>query len=310
MRVERGQIVGLLGPNGAGKTTTLRLLLGLLRPTSGQIRVFGHPVVPGAPVLSRVGSLVEGPGFLPHLSGVDNLRYYWAATGRPVHQARIDEALRIAGLGTAAERRVRTYSQGMKQRLAVAQAMLGLPELLVLDEPTNGLDPPQIHQMREVLRRYAATGRAVLLSSHLLAEVEQTCTHVVVMHNGALVTAGTVEDIVSSGETTFRVDEPEHAADTLRSLEGLGEVHTEGDLVHADLAGHTTAIAINALVASGVSVNQVGPRRRLEDAFLHLVAPDSARVHGNGAGIPHDSVDAEIPPENTETGVVPETEER
>ncbi|MDA3628718.1 alpha/beta fold hydrolase [Saccharopolyspora sp. WRP15-2] len=275
IRVERGQIVGLLGPNGAGKTTTLRMLLGLLHPSSGQVRIFGHRLVPGAPVLSRVGALVETPGFLPHLSGVDNLRYYWAATGRPMLQARFDEVLQIAGLDSAAQRRVRTYSQGMKQRLAIAQAMLGLPELLVLDEPTNGLDPPQIHQMREILRRYAATGRSVLVSSHLLAEVEQTCTHVVVMHNGRLVTTGSVADIVSvDGEATFRVDEPQQAAAALRTIEGLGQVEVDGDLVHADLAGHKAAIAVNVLVDAGVSVHQVGPRRRLEDAFLQLVGEE------------------------------------
>ncbi|WP_434093925.1 alpha/beta fold hydrolase [Saccharopolyspora hirsuta] len=276
IRVERGQIVGLLGPNGAGKTTTLRMMLGLLQPTSGQIRIFGHRLVAGAPVLSRVGALVEAPGFLPHLSGVDNLRYYWAATGRPMLQARFDEVLQIAGLGSAAHRRVRAYSQGMKQRLAIAQAMLGLPELLVLDEPTNGLDPPQIHQMREILRRYAATGRSVLVSSHLLAEVEQTCTHVVVMHNGRLVTTGSVADIVSvDGSATFRVDEPQQAADALRTIEGLGQVEVDGDLVHADLAGHKAAIAVNVLVDSGISVHQVGPRRRLEDAFLQLVGEEN-----------------------------------
>jgi ABC-2 type transport system ATP-binding protein len=210
---------------------------------------------------------------------VDNLRHYWSATGRPAPQARFDEALGIAGLGSAAHRRVRTYSQGMRQRLAIAQAMLGLPDLLVLDEPANGLDPPQIHQLREVLRRYAATGRSVLLSSHLLSEVEQTCSHVAVLHRGKLVTAGTVEDIVSGNEATFLVDEPEQAAATLRSLEGLGEVRVEGNLVHADLAAHSTAVAVNALVASGVAVSQVGPRRRLEDAFLHLVDGDSTLLH-------------------------------
>ncbi|QGK72308.1 alpha/beta fold hydrolase [Allosaccharopolyspora coralli] len=275
LRVERGQVVGLLGPNGAGKSTTLRMLLGLVRPTSGEIRMFGHKVRPGAPVLSRVGALVEGPGFLPHLSGVDNLRSYWAATGRPLLQARIDEALDIAELGPAARRPVRTYSQGMRQRLAIAQAMLGLPELLVLDEPTNGLDPAQIHQMRELLRRYAATGRTVVVSSHLLSEIEKICTHVVVMHEGRLVTAGSVEDVVTvDGGATFRVDEPERAADTLRSIEGLGTVETDGNLVHADLAGHTPAVAVNALVATGIAVNQVGPRHRLEDAFLQLVGEE------------------------------------
>lgn len=198
-RVEKGQVLGLLGPNGAGKTTTLRMLMGLIHPDSGSIRIFGHRVYPGAPVLSRLGSFVEGPGFLPHLSGRDNLDLYWRATGRPLDEAHLDEALQIANLGSALDRAVRTYSQGMRQRLAIAQAMLGLPDLLVLDEPTNGLDPPQIREMREVLVRYAAAGRTVIVSSHLLAEVEQTCTHAVVMAGGRRVAAGPVAEITGSG---------------------------------------------------------------------------------------------------------------
>src|SRR5665811_216121 len=149
-RVERGQVVGLLGPNGAGKTTVLRVLMGLIRPTSGTVRVFGELIEAGAPVLSRIGAFIEGPGLLPHLSGRDNLRLFWAATGRPTRDADFDTALEIAGLGASVDRRVKTFSHGMRQRLAIAQAMLGLPELLVLDEPTNGLDPLQIAEMREV----------------------------------------------------------------------------------------------------------------------------------------------------------------
>ncbi|MFI9590017.1 CocE/NonD family hydrolase [Nonomuraea sp. NPDC052265] len=197
-RVEQGQVLGLLGPNGAGKTTTMRMMMGLIRPDAGEIRIFGDPVTPGAPVLSRLGSFVEGPGFLPHLSGRDNIELYWAATGRPAADAHFEEALEIAGLSKALERAVRTYSQGMRQRLAIAQAMLGLPDLLVLDEPTNGLDPPQIREMREVLKRYAREGRTVIVSSHMLAEVEQTCSHVVVMHRGRLVSTGPVSRLLSS----------------------------------------------------------------------------------------------------------------
>ncbi|MDH6215836.1 CocE/NonD family hydrolase [Streptomyces pseudovenezuelae] len=200
-RVEKGQVLGLLGPNGAGKTTTLRMLMGLIKPDDGEIRVFGHAIRPGAPVLSRVGAFVEGAGFLPHLSGRENLELYWAATGRPPEDAHLDEALEIAGLGDALARAVRTYSQGMRQRLAIAQAMLGLPDLLILDEPTNGLDPPQIREMREVMIRYAAAGRTVIVSSHLLAEVEQSCTHLVVMDRGRLVQAGPVGEIIGSGDT-------------------------------------------------------------------------------------------------------------
>lgn len=197
--VERGQVVGLLGPNGAGKTTSLRVLMGLLQPTDGEIRVFGHRVTPGAPVLSRLGALVEGPGLLPHLSGMDNLRLYWRSTGRPEADAHFDRVVEIADLGERIHRKVRKYSHGMKQRIAIAQAMLGLPELLVLDEPTDGLDPPQIAAMRRVLHDYASEGRAVLVSSHLLAEVEQTCTHVVVMSRGRVVGAGKVADVIGGG---------------------------------------------------------------------------------------------------------------
>ncbi|MBK1788522.1 alpha/beta fold hydrolase [Prauserella cavernicola] len=276
-RVEPGQVLGLLGPNGAGKTTTLRMLMGLITPSKGEIKVFGYKITPGAPVLSRIGSFVEGSGFLPHLSGEANLRLFWQSTGRPEEKAHFTEALEIAGLGDAVHRRVRTYSQGMRQRLAIAQAMLGLPELLVLDEPTNGLDPPQIHQMREVLQRYAATGRTVVVSSHLLAEVEQTCTHVVVMHRGRLVASGEVHEIVAAGgEATFRVDNPEAAAEALRAVGGVSDVDIEGSLVHADLDGLARSEAVAALVRAGVSVEQAGPRRRLEDAFLQLVGEESS----------------------------------
>jgi len=197
-RVDSGQVLGLLGPNGAGKTTVLRMLLGLIRPTEGELLVFGHRVTPGAPVLSRLGAFVEGPGLLPHLSGRANLELFWRATGRPMEEAYLDTVLEVAGLGADIDRKVRTYSQGMRARVAIAQAMLGLPELLVLDEPTNGLDPPQIREVREVLLTYADTGRTVVVSSHLLAEVERTCTHVVVMHRGELVAAGPLDQVVAA----------------------------------------------------------------------------------------------------------------
>jgi ABC-2 type transport system ATP-binding protein len=199
LRVEAGQVLGLLGPNGAGKTTTLRMLMGLIHPDAGEIRIFGHRVTPGAQVLTRLGSFVEGPGFLPHLSGRDNLELYWRATGRPAADSHADEAVAIADLGSALDRPVRTYSQGMRQRLAIAQAMLGLPDLLVMDEPTNGLDPPQIRAMRDVLVKYAADGRTVIISSHLLSEVEQVCSHVVVMTGGRGVAAGPTAEIVGDG---------------------------------------------------------------------------------------------------------------
>ncbi|MEW2618865.1 alpha/beta fold hydrolase [Streptomyces sp. NPDC048106] len=274
-RVERGQVLGLLGPNGAGKTTTLRMLMGLITPDEGGIRVFGHAIRPGAPVLSRVGAFVEGAGFLPHLSGRENLELYWRATGRPAEDAHLAEALEIAGLGDALARAVRTYSQGMRQRLAIAQAMLGLPDLLILDEPTNGLDPPQIREMREVMIRYAAAGRTVIVSSHLLSEVEQSCTHLVVMDRGRLVQAGPVRDIVGSGDTLLvgtagPVEEP--VVEKVAALTGVASaVRTDDGLLVRLEAGGTAERLVAELVRLSVPVASVGPHRRLEDAFLTLI---------------------------------------
>ncbi|MCP2325758.1 ABC-2 type transport system ATP-binding protein [Hamadaea flava] len=276
--VERGQVVGLLGPNGAGKTTSLRVLMGLTQATAGDVLIFGHKLAPGAPVLSRIGALVEGPGFLPHLTGEQNLRAYWRATGRPWEDAQFTEALAIAGLGDAIHRRVKTYSHGMKQRLAVAQAMLGLPELLVLDEPTDGLDPPQIAEMRRVLQRYAVDGRAVLVSSHLLAEVEQTCTHAVVVHKGRVVASGRVDEIVGDTPTTqFEVNDLDLAQKVLDRVDGVAGYAVDGDrTLVADLGEVSRSEAVAALVRAGVGVDRVTPRRRLEDAFLALVGDSTA----------------------------------
>ncbi|MFM7761778.1 MAG: alpha/beta fold hydrolase, partial [Acidimicrobiaceae bacterium] len=194
--VQRGQVVGLLGPNGAGKTTALRMIMGLIFPTKGSIYLNGASVYPGSPALSNIGCFIEGPGFLPHLSGRENLRLYWRSIGRDDEQ-HLDQVVAITKLGTALDKKVRTYSQGMRQRLAIAQSMLGMPDLLVLDEPTNGLDPQQIAEMRQVLKNYASTGRTVVISSHLLAEIQQTCSHVVLMHRGELVAFGPMEDLLS-----------------------------------------------------------------------------------------------------------------
>lgn len=288
--VEKGQVLGLLGPNGAGKTTTLRMLMGLIRPDAGEIRVFGQAIRPGAPVLSRVGAFVEGAGFLPHLSGSENLELYWKATGRPAADARMDEALEIAGLGDASPssrrrsnrgdpiaRAVRTYSQGMRQRLAIAQAMLGMPDLLILDEPTNGLDPPQIREMREVMIRYAAGGRTVIVSSHLLAEVEQSCTHLVVMDRGRLIQAGPVSEIVGSGDTLLvgladGISDP--LVDKVAALPGVASaVRADGGLlVRLDgTDGASAARLLPELVRLELPVESMGPHRRLEDAFLTLI---------------------------------------
>jgi ABC-2 type transport system ATP-binding protein len=285
-RAEQGQVVGLLGPNGAGKTTTLRMVVGLIHPDEGQVHVLGEPVLPGAAVLGEIGVLIEGPGFLPHLSGRANLLAYWAATGRPLDEAHLDEALAVADLGSAIERRVRGYSQGMRQRLGIAQAMLGLPNVLVLDEPTNGLDPPQILALRGVLRDYAATGRTVVVSSHLLSEVEQTCSHVVVMHRGRVVTTGSVADLVVGGDLVVRLvgpdgeaAAPEQVSAAAASVVGLahvtgavpgedGTLTVTGPLDRPDVVRH--------LVQAGFDVDTVGGRRHLEEVFMSLVAETGA----------------------------------
>ncbi len=204
--VPTGIVLGLLGPNGAGKTTTMRMAMGLIAPTSGAVFVYGHQVQPGSPALSRIGALVEGAGFLPHLTGRENLELFWKASGRTTEDPQLDAVLAMADLGTAVDRKVRTYSQGMRQRLGIAQAMLGMPDLLMLDEPTNGLDPPQIRAMRAMVQEYAATGRTVIVSSHLLSEVEQTCSHVIVMHRGRLVTSGRVDELLA-GRSNIRLED-------------------------------------------------------------------------------------------------------
>jgi len=274
--VERGQVLGLLGPNGAGKTTTLRMLAGLIAPTEGEVRLFGRPVRSGAAVLSRVGLFIEGPGLLPHLTGMENLRLYWTSTARSMEGSYVQEALDIAGLGDAVDRPVRTYSQGMRQRLAIAQAMLGRPDLLVLDEPTNGLDPPQIKQVREVVQRIAATGRTVLVSSHQLAEVEQTCSHVAVMSRGKVVAAGTLAEVLSGdGLVRLEVASVQDALPVVRAVPGVRSVDVVDNGLVVDLDGAPRSALVAALVEHGVAVEGLSSRRRLEDVFLELLGQGS-----------------------------------
>jgi ABC-2 type transport system ATP-binding protein len=283
-RAEAGQVVGLLGPNGAGKTTVIRMLLGLIRPDSGSIYVNGQPVHAGADVLSSVGALIEGPGFLPHLSGMANLMAYWHATGRPLEEAHLDEALEIAGLGAAIDRKVRGYSHGMLQRLGIAQAMLGLPALLILDEPTNGLDPPQIKAMRAVLADYAAAGRTVVISSHLLSEVEHTCTHVVVMDKGKVVLTGAVEELTASDTVTLiGLSDVGDVGPAGRALQARGlRAEPEGKLLR--VSGDLPRQAIVAeLVAAGYGVESVDGHRQLEEVFMSLVGTDQELEHGDEA---------------------------
>jgi ABC-2 type transport system ATP-binding protein len=199
--VRRGQVVGLAGPNGAGKSVTLKILLGLVRPTSGRVELFGEAVRPGTKALARVGALVDGPGFVPHLSGRENLRLAARTIPAEQREASLERALGIAGLGSAIDRRYKTYSHGMRYRLGLALALLGEPELLLLDEPTTGLDPAHICEIRDAIATAAARGATVVFSSHLLSEVERICTHAAVMRAGRLVAFGPVGELVSGSES-------------------------------------------------------------------------------------------------------------
>src|SRR5215469_15830388 len=203
LEVLRGDVFGFLGPNGSGKTTTIRMLLGLIRPTAGSVSLFGlDNSTHLAEILPRVGAIVETPVFYPYLSGVDNLRIVAAASGmRPgrANQARIDEVLNLVDLSTRGGDAYRKYSLGMKQRLAIGAALLTDPELILLDEPTNGLDPAGVHEMRQLILRLSSTGKTVFLSSHILYEIQQVCNRVAILQKGRLLKQGNVQELLSEG---------------------------------------------------------------------------------------------------------------
>ena len=273
--VESGQVCGLLGPNGAGKTTTVRMLVGLIRANAGRARLLGDDVRASAPVLRRVGLLVEKPAFVPYLSGMRNLQLHWAAGGDSWPPVGLDDALDLANLGRAVDRKVNGYSQGMRQRLGIAQAVMHRPELLVLDEPTNGLDPAETRRMRVGLSELSKGGATVLLSSHLLAEVEQVCSHVLVVDHGTLVAAGTVADIIGTGQSVdLEVDDPARASALLEAMPGVVRVSPSDRGLIVELDGIRRSDVVSALVHAGIAVEAVMPRRRLEDAYLSIVADD------------------------------------
>jgi ABC-2 type transport system ATP-binding protein len=227
LAVPSGAVFGFLGPNGSGKTTTIRMLLGLASASAGDISVLGESMPRRlASVLPRVGALIEGPGFYPFLSGAANLRRLDAADGfapSSSRSARVDRALDRVGLSHAAGKKVRAYSLGMKQRLGIANALLAPRDLIVLDEPTNGLDPQGTREVRSLIRSLAAEGTTVFVSSHLLAEIEQMCTHAAVMSAGELVAQGTLDDLRQAGQTVMRLLTPAADADAAtRVLAGLG----------------------------------------------------------------------------------------
>jgi ABC-type multidrug transport system ATPase subunit len=270
LRVRRGEVYGFLGPNGAGKTTTLRMLLGLVRPTSGQATVLGAP--PGSPDgLAHIGALVEGPALYPYLSGRDNLRVFARYAG--VGEDRVEAVLAEVRLSDRAGDRAATYSLGMKQRLGVAIALLKDPALLILDEPTNGLDPGGMAEMREFMRSLGEGGRTLVLSSHLMGEIEQVSDRVGVIRDGALVAEGTVEELRGRAGLRVRAEPLTEAARLVGALAGVDQVTSVDGVL--DVAVDTAkAPAINrALVEAGIAVSELyAQKASLEDVFLELTA--------------------------------------
>jgi ABC-2 type transport system ATP-binding protein len=280
LRVPRGAAFGYLGPNGAGKTTLIRMLLGLTPASSGTMRLLGLPVPEQrGRALSRIGAIVEEPRFHPFLTGRENLEIAAAVRGAEA-QARIDGALQRVGLTERADERVRSYSLGMRQRLGVGRALLADPELLLLDEPTNGLDPAGIHEFRDMIRGFIGEGRTVLLSSHLLDEVEKICDAVAIVDRGRVVVQGSIEDLKRSGERTVLIGTPdEHRAEAaLAGHAAVRSIERNGNGVRVTLASDlelTTEQAAGELnrrlTAEGIVVHKLDPESvSLEERFLQI----------------------------------------
>jgi ABC-2 type transport system ATP-binding protein len=282
LEVPRGVAFGFLGANGAGKTTLIRLLLGLAEPTAGSMRVLGRDVgVDRAAALSRVGAIIEEPRFHPHLTGRENLHIHAAARERSAHD-RIDRALERVGLAARADDRVKTYSLGMRQRLGVARCLLADPELLILDEPMNGLDPAGILEMRYLIRELVAEGRTVLLSSHLLDEVEKTCDVAAIVDQGRVVAQGTIHELVRGGPRAIDIvcHSPVEAATLLAAVPGVTRAADHEGRLRVTLSPEApvdceivTAL-LRRLLDHGVAVERVAPvAASLEDRFLTMTTP-------------------------------------
>ncbi|MFF2483210.1 ABC transporter ATP-binding protein [Paenibacillus sp. NPDC058071] len=280
LRIGKGEIYGFLGPNGAGKTTTIRMLLGLIKPSSGKVELFGRPLAKERiALLRKVGALVESPSYYGHLTAVDNLEAIRKIIDAP--KSRIDETLHIVGLTKEARRAVKGYSLGMKQRLGIASALLGNPELLVLDEPTNGLDPSGILEIRELIKSMPKQhGVTVMISSHLLGEVEQMASTVGIIRQGKIVFQDTFESLRKQARSTvaIRASEPSEAVQTLRGLGLDAECH-EGLIVLNDaVSDSAVGTVVRKLVERNHDVYRVEERRKsLEELFLRIVEEGGGR---------------------------------
>ncbi|MDQ6771404.1 MAG: ATP-binding cassette domain-containing protein [Candidatus Dormibacteraeota bacterium] len=285
LTVGAGQVLALAGPNGSGKSITLRIVLGLLRPTAGRVCLFGQRVRPGARALARVGALVDGPGFVPHLSGLDNLRLAWRLTRRREAEAGLERALQVAGLGEAVARPYSTYSHGMRYRLGLAQAVLGRPDLLILDEPANGLDPLHVAEVRGLIAAEARRGATIIVAGHHLAELEPVCTHVAVMRRGRLVASGPVADVVGPADSVFmKVSDRARAREVLASFRRVGRVVDEAAGLRVVGDEIWPSALFDALDLAGVEVSAFHRGRTLQEAYVDLFR--EPRGGSAGAAVP------------------------
>ena len=278
LTVERGDVFGYLGPNGAGKTTSLRMLLGLIRPTEGSARLFGRdPLYDGARALDGVAGFVEGPRFYPYLSGRKNLRLLADLDGGDP-PSRIDEVLEIVELRERAKDKVGGYSHGMRQRLGIAASLLRAPQLLLLDEPTTGLDPAGMRDMRDLVKRLASEGITILLSSHILAEVEELCNRVAIIRRGSVIYEGLLDELLQSAAGGYRVrtTDPDRAYSLLLAQRGVEVARVDGQVrVQAD--DDALAAATIALGRAGIGITELVPvTTSLEELFLTMTGGESS----------------------------------
>jgi ABC-2 type transport system ATP-binding protein len=272
LSVEVGDVYGYLGPNGAGKTTSLRMMLGLIRPSAGEVRLFGQdPDADPVAALSGVAGFVEEPAFYPYLSGRRNLEMMAALDGGD--GGRIDDVLRLVDLHHRAGDRVRGYSHGMRQRLGIAGALLRSPSLLLLDEPTTGLDPAGMRDMRELVRRLAGEGITILLSTHLMSEVEQLCNRLAIIQLGRIRYEGTLAELLARSGARYRLDatDPARAADVCRAIAGIHDVNSHDGSVWFAADGDVAAEVSLRLAESGIGVRALVPGgRSLEELFFEI----------------------------------------
>jgi ABC-2 type transport system ATP-binding protein len=272
LTVNRGDVYGYLGPNGAGKTTSLRMMLGLIRPTEGSVRLFGRDPQQSVEALQGVAGFVEAPAFYPYMSGRRNLQLLAAYDGGDAH-TRIDGALEMVELSHRARDRVGGYSHGMRQRLGIAAALLRDPQLLLLDEPATGLDPAGMRDMRLLIRRLADEGMTVLLSSHLLGEVEEVCNRVAIVRSGRIVYEGTISALARGAGTMYRLSSTDdaQAKRVCVAQPGIGELHTEHGKLAFSADEASVAELSRALIEAGVLIRELAPMTvTLEDLFFSL----------------------------------------